>query len=765
LEKKLIVTRDKFIVSLLNQDLISIINKFSDLDQIIPYEEIIKSETYPMPVTPTMNPGADNFHENINKDKVENSNMDIDMSSNPLKLTVSNENIDHASISERNSSDFHRIKSNIGISFDEPNQEDQDRVGSVDKNIDQHNKQNVKVGSVDIGIQHNKLNNSEYEGMLNKQNQDISDNYRHKKNRIENVDVEFQSNKKSKVDEQIKSKSYGLRNRSSIKDYKKLTKYGNMINLANAQHNIDHIDDKISSSIRAELKQMLDYKVWKPINVEDCARDIKIIPTKMFTVEKFDANGIYIKHKSRLVAGGHLEYMPFGLDTSSPTIRTESLMIILNIVAINNLQLTTIDVGGAFLEAFLGRNDIYVSLQADVVKQLVILDPKYNKFINEKGRIIVQLLKAMYGLKEASMEWYQTLVSRLKSIGFYPSKHDAALMIKDKNNMILAHVDDLLIVSDDENIEMTIESIKNCFNKIEVHQENESLHYIGMVIERNRKNKSIKISQPGYIKEIISHFELKDDDIEATPCNENLFKENLQQDVIFDLKSYQRNCMKLMYLSRTRPDIKLPLAYLSTKLTCATQDDETKLLRVAKYINGTQLLGLILKPESLQIYCSADASFAIHSDYKSQSGLLIWLGNRINAPIHSQSKKQKLVTMSSTESEMVANTNALQEVLWSKGLLEELGHKQKCIEMQQDNKSTIVLGNRGPGRSGRSRSINIRYFWISQHIQEKTIQLTYVATDQLLADGLTKPLPRERFIAWRNIVLNIDSTNQTVSNE
>ena len=82
-----------------------------------------------------------------------------------------------------------------------------------------------------------------------------------------------------------------------------------------------------------------------------------------------------------------------------------------------------------------------------------------------------------------------------------------------------------------------------------------------------------------------------------------------------------------------------------------------------------------------------------------------------NAPIHVTSKKQPIVANSSTESELIALHMALEEVTWTRNLIEELGYPQKeAIEVEQDNQSTAILANRGPGRMGRSKAINIKYF-------------------------------------------------------
>ena len=78
------------------------------------------------------------------------------------------------------------------------------------------------------------------------------------------------------------------------------------------------------------------------------------------------------------------------------------------------------------------------------------------------------------------------------------------------------------------------------------------------------------------------------------------------------------------------------------------------------------------------------------------------------------SRKQTNVTKSSTEAELVALNLAGEEIKPLKGMMEELGIKQLPIQIEQDNKSTILIATRGSGRTRRSRFIDLQYFWISE---------------------------------------------------
>jgi hypothetical protein len=79
-----------------------------------------------------------------------------------------------------------------------------------------------------------------------------------------------------------------------------------------------------------------------------------------------------------------------------------------------------------------------------------------------------------------------------------------------------------------------------------------------------------------------------------------------------------------------------------------------------------------LCPTDLQITCWIDASFAIHSDKKSHSGYIIGLGKN-GSLTFVRSSKQKLVTKSSTESELVALNDGISHVMWTRFYLESQG--------------------------------------------------------------------------------------------
>ena len=72
----------------------------------------------------------------------------------------------------------------------------------------------------------------------------------------------------------------------------------------------------------------------------------------------------------------------------------------------------------------------------------------------------------------------------------------------------------------------------------------------------------------------------------------------------------------------------------------------------------------------------------------------------------------------------------------------------------QDNTSTVFMAEKGRSTSDRTRHINVRYFWIKDRIDTGELELKYLATKDMIADILTKPLQGELFRKLRALLLN-----------
>lgn len=180
------------------------------------------------------------------------------------------------------------------------------------------------------------------------------------------------------------------------------------------------------------------------------------------------------------------------------------------------------------------------------------------------------------------------------------------------------------------------------------------------------------------------------------------------------------------------------------------EDHFTAVKRVLRYVAGTQGQGIrYLKSErQCKLVGFSDADMAGDADdRKSTSGYIFFLGGN---PVAWQSAKQRVVALSSCEAEYIAATTATCQGIWLSRLLTDLlGEEATKPELFVDNQSAIAL-SRNPVHHDRSKHIDVRYHFIRQCVDEGSILLSYIETEQQLADILTKALGRVRFQKLRD---------------
>jgi hypothetical protein len=139
----------------------------------------------------------------------------------------------------------------------------------------------------------------------------------------------------------------------------------------------------------------------------------------------------------------------------------------------------------------------------------------------------------------------------------------------------------------------------------------------------------------------------------------------------------------------------------------------------------------------------ADADWAEDkSDRKSISG---WVAKLNGDPISWSSKKQSVVALSTCEAELYAEAAAIQEVLWLRGMLAELGlNFQLPSTVYGDNQSAIAVSKQGV-RSQRTKHVDVKYHFVTQSVEEKKVRLQWVPTAQQQADIFTKALAKPLF--------------------
>jgi hypothetical protein len=317
----------------------------------------------------------------------------------------------------------------------------------------------------------------------------------------------------------------------------------------------------------------------------------------------------------------------------------------------------------------------------------------------------------------------------------------------------MIYVDDILCTCHDPaKVEWVYEKLVEKFKDVTIHR-GDKISYLGQSFDFSVPGK-VKVTMEGYVADVLNQFKV--DGYAATPALENLFdvsylSEPLSAD---DRDEFHSSVAKLLYLAlRVRPDILLPVNFLGTRVSCATKGDVVKLERVLKYLNSTQDLGLTIDVNrNIQVIAYVDASYAVHKDFKSHTGATITLGA---GPVWVKSVKQRLVSKSSTESEVIGVSDALSQIIWTRDFLIEQGYDVGPAVLKQDNQSSILMMERGEATSNRSRHIGIRYFFVKDRIDGGEIVAEWLPTGDMVADIFTKPLQGEQFRFLQGKLMNL----------
>jgi hypothetical protein len=171
-----------------------------------------------------------------------------------------------------------------------------------------------------------------------------------------------------------------------------------------------------------------------------------------------------------------------------------------------------------------------------------------------------------------------------------------------------------------------------------------------------------------------------------------------------------------------------------------------------KFINGTRQDKLILSADDLQVIkWYVDCAFAVHPGFKSHTGGNMTYGQ--GTPM-SMSRKQKLNTRSSTESELVGPDDLSILILWTKLFMESQGYDISQNTLMQDNQSTMrLLKNGKRSSSKRTRALNIRYFFLTDQIEKGNLIVEYCLTTEMIADYFSKPLQGKLFRKFRKLIM------------
>jgi hypothetical protein len=355
-----------------------------------------------------------------------------------------------------------------------------------------------------------------------------------------------------------------------------------------------------------------------------------------------------------------------------------------------------------------------------------------------------------------------------------------------KHNMIVVvYVDDTIIAGPDPNkIEELIKDLgvgdEEERETFMLRDEGSVGDFLGIRIEKCA-NDSFTLSQTGLIEKVIKTAGMADCNSAVTPSSTDPLGSDKAGETCNESWEYPEIVGMLMFLAtNSRPDIAYAVNQCARFTHCPKASHAKAVKRIIRYLKGTRDKGMSLKPNGqLQVDCYVDADFAglwnVEDDQdpvsvKSRSGHVIFF---MGCPFSWSSKLQTQIALSTMESEYIALSQAMRELIACREILKEIythvlhdSEKGKSIDyytisktfgelpasiVHEDNEACLKFATM-PKMSPRTKHIAIPYHFFRSKIGSE-IKVVAVNTDNQLADQFTKGLPQDKFLRDRKLLM------------
>ena len=456
-----------------------------------------------------------------------------------------------------------------------------------------------------------------------------------------------------------------------------------------------------------ELQKLKDFDTYQI--VEDKGQDR--ISTTWVLTEKAETV------RARLTCKGFQEEEDF--PTDSPTIQKASTRMILTIATTSKWNIKAIDIKSAFL-------------QGDKLTRKVFVKPPREANLNNK---LWRLKKCLYGLKDASRQWYLRLKTTLKQNGFQKSIYDGGLFFIIKNDTLIGivgiHVDDFLATGTDHFMNVIIPNVLKAF--LVGKAEDQTFMYTGTKITQD--DSGITVDQTEYVQNL----EIFDLDLERLKMNRVM-----DQTETTNLRQY---CGSLNWaVGTSRPDLSFQMINLSTnfkggKVSALKQAHSVmkQLKKKPAYLRISNLNNF----DECQLWCYSDAAHRnLNDNTDSAGGYILFIVNTKNgncAPIEWRSNKIKRRVVSTLAAELLSLVTAIDAAIGTRDQLREItaGKVNLKIKAITDNRSardTIYSE-----KANDQKRLRAEIAGVKESIEEGLIEeVKWVPGASMLADILTK---------------------------
>jgi hypothetical protein len=372
----------------------------------------------------------------------------------------------------------------------------------------------------------------------------------------------------------------------------------------------------------------------------------------------------------------------------------------------------------------------------------------------------LRLIKSLYGVSIAPKAWYEHCAKALFAIGFVRSEHDNCVFYR-PGIMIAQWVDDFCCVyKTQEHMDKFVSDLRE--HGLNLTVEGTLAEFLGIKLDRQGNN-SFKLTQRGLIEKVLKAAEMSDCNPNSTPASTTPLSLDPDGAPFDETWKYSSIVGMLIYLStNTRMDIAYAVSQVARFTHDPKQSHATGVKMILRYLKGTIDEGTIITPTgelTYDLHCDGDFAGLYNYDppsepssAKSRIGYVIRLSN---CPIVWKSQLLQSIALSTTEVEYASLSISLRAFIPIKYILEEILAKLEVGETMvivprvfEDNVACFLLATI-QRLTSRTRYYHCQYHWFWQLYRDGLFSIHRIPTNEMLADGFTKGLPKVTFVIHR----------------
>ena len=515
---------------------------------------------------------------------------------------------------------------------------------------------------------------------------------------------------------------------------------------------------KWKEAMDREIQELLGRKTWVPDDLPPRRRNTK---SKWVYTVKYKSDGSIDRFKARFVVCGYSQIHGVDYENSfSSTMRASTFRMLVALAAQRNLSAEHLDISNAFCQADLNDVDIWVQ------------PPKGFESLCGSGQGL-KLRKALYGTKQASYLWQQTLCKFLLSVGFKRCKTDPCVYTKTVNGqqiIVGCYVDDILVLHDPKSKlfqQFLSQFLQSRGGQFDGKHLGKLDWFLGIKVDRYA-NGDYTLNQSKYIKDLLDRFVPNSDTIAFArrvpypPEKFKLLAEAKSDEEIERVKllPYLQLVGALLYLATmSRPDLLYHMSVLCSFMQNPSEQCYEAAQSLLLYAGKTRGLSLHYSsdykiPEDLAsqsdairkcrgIFAYSDSTWTAP---KSTCGYVVFMAG---GPVAFSSRKLNIIADSSALAEYSAGSACSKELTYIRNLQTELDNSLSGpIVMGVDNTACIKISNE-PGAGKLTKHFDFAQFRLRDEVENLRLTTVWVSTDYQTADIFTKALDEKTFLYHR----------------